>query len=92
MTAPASYTNLHALSRQMLELAKRQEWESLAQLETERTSLLAKISTKYVGLAPAEISAIATCIREIQDCDKEILDYVTPWQAHAAKLLSHLEP
>lgn len=92
MTEPASYSKLLTLTKQMLELAKRQEWENLAQLETERTSLLAGISTRYKALAPAETAAIANCIREIQDCDKAILDYVVPWQEHAATLLSRLEP
>lgn len=89
---PASYATLLELSRQMLELAKRQEWESLTQAEAQRATLLAGIPAKHSGFAPAEITAIATAIRQIQDCDREVLEYVTPWREHAATLLSHLEP
>lgn len=92
MTEPASYTKLLALTKQMLELAKHQEWECLALLEAERASLLAGISTKHEAQASAETDAIANLIREIQDCDKAILDYVVPWQEHAATLLSRLDP
>lgn len=92
MTLPASYASLLELSRKMLVLAKRQEWELLAQMESERTSLLTTIPVKQSPLAPAESAAIAATIRQIQDCDREVLEYVTPWREHAATLLSRLEP
>ena len=86
MSQLASYTKLLMLSKQMRELAKQQQWESLATMEGERAALLAN-----TALASAEISAIGACIRQIQECDRAILDYVTPWREHAEKLLSRLE-
>jgi len=91
MTQLASYTKLLMLSKQMRELAKQQQWESLATMEGERAALLAATSTINTALASAEISAIGACIRQIQECDRAILDYVTPWREHAEKLLSRLE-
>jgi hypothetical protein len=91
MTQLASYTKLLMLSKQMLELAKQQQWESLATMESERAVLLSTIPSTYTALAATEISAIGACIRQIQDCDRVILDYVTPWREHAEKLLSRLE-
>lgn len=91
MTQLASYTKLLMLSKQMLELAKHQQWESLATMESERAALLSTIPSKYAALAATEISAIGACIRQIQECDRAILDYVTPWREHAEKLLSRLE-
>lgn len=92
MSLQASYTKLVDLSRQMLELAQRQEWESLATAEAQRASLLAGMPATHSGLLPAESAAIAAAIREIQACDRDILEYVTPWREHAATLLSRLAP
>lgn len=92
MSLPASYTKLLDLSRQMLELAQRQEWELLATAEAQRASLLAGIPAPHSGLSAAESAAIAATIRQIQSCDSEILEYVTPWREHAATLLSRLAP
>jgi hypothetical protein len=91
MSLLASYTTLLELSRQMLEVAKRQEWESLAEVEAQRATLLAGISLRP-GLSAAESSAIATAIQQIQTYDREILEYVKPWQEHTATLLSRLAP
>jgi hypothetical protein len=92
MTVPPSYATLLELSRQMLELAKRQDWELLTQTEAKRASALAGMPAKQSPLAPTESAAIAATIRQIQDCDREVLEYVTPWREHAATLLSRLEP
>lgn len=92
MSLQASYTTLLELSQQMLEQARQQEWESLATTEARRTALLAKLPARMPALSPADSAAIATAIRQIQACDREILEYVTPWREQAATLLSRLAP
>ncbi|MDP2881471.1 MAG: flagellar protein FliT [Azonexus sp.] len=76
------------LSRQMLELAKQQEWESLAKAQAQRATLIAGMSPGN----PAELAAMAPTFREIQSIDREILEYVTPWREDVAKLLARLAP
>ena len=88
----SQYTTLLEKSRQMLELAQRQEWELLAASEAERAALLAKIPPRTLALGAAESSSIAATIRQIQDCDRKIFEHVTPWREHAATLLSRLAP
>jgi hypothetical protein len=92
MSLLVSYTTLLELSRQMLEQARQQEWESLAATEARRASLLAKLPARLPALSPTENTAVASAIRQIQDCDREILEYVTPWREQAATLLSRLTP
>lgn len=92
MSLLASYTTLLELSRQMLEQARQQEWESLAATEAQRAALLSKLPARIPALSPADSTAIATAIRQIQACDHEILEYVTPWREQAATLLSRLAP
>ncbi|WP_265948201.1 flagellar protein FliT [Dechloromonas sp. A34] len=92
MSLLASYTTLLELSQRMLEQARQQEWESLAATEALRASLLAKLPARLPALSPADSTAVATAIRQIQACDREILEYVTPWREQAATLLSRLTP
>jgi len=92
MSLLASYTTPLELSRQMLEQARQQEWESLAATEAHRASLLAKLPARLSALSPADSTAVASAIRQIQACDREILEYVTPWREQAATLLSRLAP
>ena len=91
MSSPAGYTQLLALSRQMLALAKSQEWEALAQIEAQRAELLASLPRLSAGRGQSVIGEIANTIRQIQEIDREVLDYVMPWREHAAVLLSRLE-
>lgn len=88
----ASYAALLEISQHMLELAKRQEWEALTQAQEQRATLIAGISAGGTALAPMNIATLAPTIRQIQDIDREILEYVTPWREDAAKLLSNLSP
>lgn len=88
----AGYTTLLDLTRQMLELAKQQSWESLAQAQEQRTTLISGISAKNPALTPAELAAMAPTIREIQGLDRKILEHVIPWREDVAKLLTRLAP
>lgn len=81
-----------ALSSQMLELAKQQNWESLAQAQEQRARLIAGLPPALASMTPAEQAATRLSIQEIQGLDSEILAYVTPWRDDVAKLLSRLSP
>lgn len=92
MSVLSGYTEALEISRQMLDLAKRQEWESLTQTEQKRSSLLANMAAANLLIPPGDADAIARNIKQIQECDRQILDYVTPWREQAQVLLSRLEP
>ena len=92
MTATASYFSLLEISRQMLEFAKQQDWEALTQIEAKRASALAAMSPNLKALSMQESAVVGALIRQIQECDREIFEYVTPWREHTAELLTRLEP
>lgn len=89
--ATTSYTALLEISRQMLEMAKQQNWDALALAQEKRAALIAGMKTRAT-LSPAEIGVLAPTIKKIQDFDREILEYVAPWRDDVAKLLARLSP
>lgn len=91
MSLPAGYAELLALSRNMLILAKNQEWEALAEAEAKRAQILPGLPRQSVSLGQAVAREIADTIRQVQAIDQDILDYVMPWREHAAALLSRLD-
>jgi len=86
------YASLLEISRQMLELAKQQEWEPLTQAQAQRATLIGALSTQQPAPTPAELASVAPAIREIQNLDRQILDLVNPWREDVAKLLTRLSP
>lgn len=86
----AGYQTLLSISQQMLELARQQNWEALAAAESRRSALLATLPQQLPAMPAATGSAITRIIHQIQDCDREILDYVTPWREQTANLLARL--
>lgn len=90
MTPLPKYAALLELSQQMQVLARNEDWELLAQVEAQRAAMLASLPVALPTLSSTECLAIADCIRQIQACNNEILEYVTPWREQTAKLLSRL--
>lgn len=90
MDLQATYTMLVEISRQMLEFAEHQDWESLAAAESRRSALLTNMPAKLPALSPLAKAGIEAAILQIQDCDREILEYVTPWREQVASLLARL--
>ncbi len=91
------YKPLLELSRKMEKLASEQAWDDLIATESERRrlfdNLLASLpSAQLARLPQAEQQAIATLIRQIQNCDQTVREYVLPWQENVGTLLAHLEP
>lgn len=91
MSLPTGYTQLLELSRQMQLAARAQDWESLSRCEAERGRLIATLPPRPSYRSTSEAAAIAACLREIQDCDRQVLDYVLPWRQQVGELLGKLE-
>lgn len=77
------YQAILDISRLMLEAGRAQEWESLLELEEQRRSMLAKVST--VGGQGARETV--DTLKEILTCDKELIEKVDHWLQHARVLL-----
>lgn len=86
------YPTLLKLTRQMLELAKQQEWEALAKAQEQRATLIADMSAASPSLTSAQLATIAPTLREIQSLDREIFEHLSPWHEDVAKLLARLTP
>lgn len=90
MSLPASYAKLLELSRQMQLAARAQDWERLSRNEAERGRLIATLPAQPAYRSTSEAAAIGACLREIQDCDRQVLDYVLPWREQVGRLLGKL--
>jgi hypothetical protein len=90
MTPLDSYRSLLELSQEMLALAKEQAWDALLTAERRRAAHLASIPAHLPSRNTPEATAIGDLIRQIQTCDREVLEYVQPWMADAGKLLARL--
>lgn len=90
MSLPASYAKLLELSQQMREFAVGQDWEALTRCEAERAGLIAAMPSRPAVFSASEAKAVANCLRQVQNCDRQILDYVMPWREQVATLLSRL--
>lgn len=90
MTPLDSYRSLLELSQEMLALARQQDWDALPAAERRRAALLASIPAQLPARHAPEAAAIGGLIRQIQACDREILEHVQPWMADAGKLLERL--
>lgn len=90
MSQTANLVQLLRLSQQMLELAKSQQWEALTEIQTQRAQILPELSLQINDLVLTEAGDIAKVIRQIQDIDQQILDYVTPCREQTAALLNRL--
>jgi len=90
MSLPAGYAKLLEISRQMPLFARAQDWEALARCESERGQLLAALPTPPVPRSANETAAIRICLQEIQDCDRQVLEYVLPWREQVGQLLGKL--
>lgn len=92
MTRLARFEALLDISQQMVEQARQQSWEVLAQLETQRAALIDQLPHDFSTSSTTEQAAIAGAIHQIEDCNKAVLEYVMPWREHAEALLVHLKP
>lgn len=88
------YAAILAASRQMLDLAKEQNWDALVDLELERRQIVAKLrSTLEQSPAPlngAEHSESEVLIRNILAIDEQTRNLAQSWMAELDQQLSSL--
>lgn len=76
------------LTRQMLASATTLDWDTLAQLEAQRATLLAATPPlAKLKLTSDQISGLATSISEMEQNNAEILEIAQVAQAHISILL-----
>ncbi len=92
MEALKHYETLLSLSRRMVALAEAQAWDELAQLETKRARLLLELPIKPPSQPAAQAQKIGAYIKQIQGCDQQVLEHVTPWREQTGALLARLAP
>ena len=92
MSVMRHYETLLRLSEKMAELARTQDWETLAAVEVQRTALIPQLPKDVSVLAPEEQAEIATTIAQIKAYDSEVLEYVMPWREQVSLLLDRLAP
>lgn len=85
------YQEMSALSAQMVDAAKRQDWDSLVTLESSVSSLR---ETLMAGddnsrLLPHELTLKAALIQRILDDDAEVRRHTEPWMEHVRQFLGN---
>jgi flagellar protein FliT len=85
------YEEIGALSAQMVEAARVQDWDRLIELEQSvaalRDALMAE-GDDNAGLRPEERAVKAALIQRILDNDAEIRRHTEPWMEHVRQFLS----
>lgn len=84
-----TYQEMSALSAQMVEAARSQDWERLVSLEKSVSSLrnLLRGEDDNAALAPADRSLKTALIQRILDDDAEIRRHTEPWMEQVRQFL-----
>lgn len=88
MTLLARYETAAGLTRNMLEAARRQDWDALTAAGAERDALFAALPTTLPPLPADEGRALARLIDGMLAAHAEIADRAGPWLEHVATLLA----
>ena len=91
-TALAVYPKILAISQQMAEFSKAENWDALVATERERAALIEKLPNPTPTLPTNEARQLAKIISEIMAQDAAVREHVTPWLKSVAKLLPFLAP
>ena len=75
----------------MVNQACQQSWEALAQLESQRAALLTELPESLASVQGPERAGVVEIIRQIQECDRAVLEYVMPWREQVGALLARLK-
>ncbi|MFZ6849353.1 flagellar protein FliT [Undibacterium sp. RuRC25W] len=83
------YENVAVITDQMLDAARKRDWELLCQLESNCSSTVAIIQKNEVPvpLTPELKERKIKMIKKILADDKEIRDITEPWMAELANLM-----
>jgi flagellar protein FliT len=87
------YENVAGISKQMLQAAKQQDWDTLAELEASCAKQVEKLKISEDSLPlPSDVRArkIAS-IKSILADDREIRNIVSPWMVRLNSLMSSLQ-
>lgn len=84
-----SYEALLELSSQMVDAARRQEWDALDQLQQQRTVLIAALPDEIPSSAHSQATDVADIIRRIQLHDATILEHATASREQIGDLIKH---
>lgn len=84
-----TYQEMSALSAQMVEAARAQDWDRLVVLESSVSALRNTLSAEddNANFASSERELRATLIQQILDDDAEIRRHTEPWMEHVRQFL-----
>lgn len=85
------YEELAALTRQMVDAARTQDWDELTAIGNQRDRLYAAIPTKLPPISTGDGIRIAKLIEEILACHSEIVDRASPWLEQTSQMLVAFE-
>lgn len=86
----ATYEAVLGLTGQMLNAAKRSDWDHLIELESDCHSLIAKLmAADKQSLAHDDNARKVEIIRKVLADDAEIRNITQPWIAELGKFLGH---
>ena len=80
------------LTRQMLDAATNQEWETLGEYQEKRAKLIALMSPRMPPFDKATANRLSQIIKSIEVADAQIVDQVQSWQDHVRILLRTKTP
>lgn len=80
------------LTRQMLDAAMNQEWETLGEYQEKRAKSIAALSPGMLPIDKATANRITQIIKSIEVADAQIVDQVQTWQNHVRILLHTKTP
>jgi hypothetical protein len=90
MEIESQYRSVLDLTHRMANATEQQEWDTLTDLEQQRTAVIAAIpplSPVAMSLNPGVAGRIAGLIAEIERENSGILEHVQVWQKHVKILL-----
>lgn len=91
MALPDDYEKLAAVTRTMLDVARRQDWDELTAIGSARDRIVAALPEKLPPMSANDSARIAKSIKDILAYHAEIADRAGPWMEHTARLLAAFE-
>lgn len=82
------YQKILDISRRMQQAGEAQQWDLLLDLEKQRQGLFSDLPDNIVGrISGGGSDSLVETLKEIQECDKALMDKVGNWLQHARILL-----
>lgn len=87
----ARYEAATTLTRRMLDAARRQDWDDLADAGSARDAIFASLPANLPPMPTDEGRQMARLIGEMLTSHQEIAERAGPWLEHVARMLTALE-